>query len=88
MLMPPVDQTLPADDSVGSTPFELFVRSFGPDDMLVQELINQVIAWDNSGRPNVEGLRLKAYPLDSDYVATSGESVITKHWTRLVVDWQ
>lgn len=88
VLMPPVDQTSPADESVDSTPFELFVRRFGPDNTLVQQLINQVIAWDNSGRPNFECLRLRAYPLDSDYVATSRESVITKQWTRLVVDWQ
>ena len=88
MLLPPIDQALSADDSAGSTPFELFVRRFGPDDALVQQLVDQVVAWDVSGRPNIEGLRLRAYPLDSDYVATSRESVITKQWTRLVVDWQ
>ncbi len=88
VLMPPVDQTSPDDESFDSTPFELFVRRFGPDDTLVQQLINWVAAWDDSGRPNFECLGVRAYPLDFDYVATSRESVIKKQWTRLVVNWQ
>ncbi|MCH7738498.1 MAG: methyltransferase, FxLD system [Chloroflexi bacterium] len=88
VLMPHLDQTSPADVSFDSTPFELFVRRFGPDDSLVQQLTNQIIDWDISGRPNLENIRLRAYPLDSDYAATSRESVITNRWTRLVVDWQ
>ena len=88
VLMPPMDQISPAEEFVDSTPFELFVRRFGADDTLVQQLIDQVIAWDNSGRPNVADLRIKAYPLDSDYVAASRETIITKRCTRLVLAWQ
>lgn len=40
------------------------------------------------GRSSLEGLRIRAYPLETDYIASANESVIVKRWTRLVLDWQ
>lgn len=89
VLMRPPDQSPSLDLPYGfdPSPFDLFVRSFGPDDTLVHRLIDQVIAWDTADRPSTEGLHIKAYPLDADYVPSANEFVVLKRWTRLVVNW-
>jgi len=68
--------------------FELIVRSYGPDDALARRLIEQVTAWDVTGRPSNKGLHIRAYPLNTDYVPSENETVIPKRWTRLVLNWQ
>ena len=88
VLMRTVDQSLPVDQARERAPFELYVRSFGPDETLARRLVEQVRAWDAAGRPANEGLGIRAYPLDADYVAVENEYVIPKRWTRLVLDWQ
>lgn len=40
------------------------------------------------GHPSLEGLRIRAYPQETDYRPSANESVIVKRWTRLVLDWQ
>ena len=66
---------------------ELFVRSFGLGAELANRLVDQVIAWDAAGRPSSEGLRIRAYPKDTDYVPSTDEFVVGKRWTQLVLDW-
>jgi protein-L-isoaspartate(D-aspartate) O-methyltransferase len=90
MLISSVDQPFRSPECITSDPlaFELFVRNFGPDDTLARRLIEQVIAWDAAGRPSNEGLRIHVYPLDTDYVSSENVSVVTKRWTRLVLNWQ
>lgn len=73
------------DDSV---PFELFVRSFGPDDALARRLMEQTTAWDAAGRPSLKGVRIRAYPGDTDYAPSANEVAVDKQWTQLVLDWQ
>lgn len=40
------------------------------------------------GHPSLEGLRIRAYPQETDYRPSANESVIVKRWTRLVLYWQ
>ena len=68
-------------------PVALFVRQFGPDESLAQRLVARIQAWDAAGRPSSDGVRVRAYPRDSDYVPSEGEFVVEKKWTRLVLKW-
>ncbi len=83
---------LPSDPSrfgnIDAFAFELFVRSFGPDDTLTQRLIEQIRAWDAAGRPGEENLSIKVYPRDTDYTPVAGEVVITNRWTKLAISWR
>jgi protein-L-isoaspartate(D-aspartate) O-methyltransferase len=83
-----LDQPPPADNPMDSLPFDLFLRSFGPDETLPQRLIGHIAAWDAAGRLSSEGLRIRAYPKDTDYVPSANEHVVVKQWTQLVLDWQ
>ena len=67
---------------------ELYVRSYGEGENLAEHLIHQVIAWDQAGRPSLEGLRISAYSKETDYSPSTDEFVIPKTWTKLVVAWQ
>ena len=83
---------LPSDPSrfghIDASAFELFVRSFGPDDTLTQRLSEQIRAWDAAGRPGEENLSIKVYPRDTDYTPVGGEVVITNRWTKLAISWR
>lgn len=85
LLMRPSDDN---PDRTGETPFELFVRDYGPHEALARHLIEQIKAWDAAGRPGTERLRIRAYPRDTDYRSAVNEIVVEKNWTRLVLDWQ
>lgn len=88
-LMRSPDSFLPPDDRSDDPPppFTLFVRSFGPDNDLAQQLIDQVQAWDKANRPGVAGLRIRAYPVAGGFTATANEQIITKRWHRFVIDY-
>ena len=90
-LMRPQGQQAPFADwddlYTSNVPFTLFVRQFGPDESLAHRLIDQVRAWDDAGRPISEGLRIRAFHKDTDYMLDEGAFVIDKKWTRLVLDW-
>jgi hypothetical protein len=88
VLMRPPDQSPPVEQPDEPQPFELFARSFGPDETLAHRLLDQVAGWDAAGRPSIEGLRLRSYPPDSDYVPSASELAIQKQWSQLVLDWQ
>ncbi len=91
-LMRPPDQSPPVEQPVEQPdepqPFELFPRSFGPDETLAHRLLDQVAGWDAAGRPSIKGLRLRSYPPAGDYVPSASEFVIQKQWSRLVLDWR
>lgn len=89
LLMRPPDHSPPPQKPAGDVPlFELFVRTFGPDEGLAQQLIDQVTAWDAAGRPALDRLTIKAYPADVDYLPASNEVIVPKRWTQLVIGWQ
>lgn len=68
-------------------PFALFVRQFGADESLAQRLIARIQAWDTAGRPSSDGLHIRAYRKDCDYVPSESDIVVEKRWTQLVLDW-
>jgi protein-L-isoaspartate(D-aspartate) O-methyltransferase len=68
--------------------FELCVRSFGAEDTLARRLIEQVAAWDAAGRPATQGLSIRAYRSESDYVSLANEVVLPKRSTKLVLSWE
>jgi len=71
----------------GAPPFELYLRSAGPDDRLAHRLLARIVAWDAAGRPSTRGLRIRAWPLEASPVEEPDARVLIKRWTRLVVDW-
>jgi len=84
----PPKQDSSSEQLDGFQTFELFVRSFGPGTELARRLVEQARAWDAAGRPSSNGLRIKAYPKDTDYVPSTDEFVVRKQWTQLVLDWE
>ncbi len=66
---------------------ELNVRSYGPSPAVGQRLVDQVLAWDAAGRPSSEGLHIRAYPHDADYVPSANEFVVHKEQTQIVLHW-
>jgi hypothetical protein len=88
VLMRPHGQHPPPDTPEIPPAFELFVRSFSPDDGLAQRLIEQIAAWDAAGRPATAGLHITAYLRDSDYAPSVNEVLIPKRWTQIVLAWE
>jgi hypothetical protein len=94
-LMRPPGQSVPlvdidelfAPDSPFLQPFALSVRQFGSDESIARRLITQIQAWDAAGRPSADGMHIRAYPKNFEYVPSEGEFVIEKQWTRLVLEW-
>jgi protein-L-isoaspartate(D-aspartate) O-methyltransferase len=81
------DPPAPLEQSDDAAPLELFVRSFGPREALARRLIERVVSWDAAGRPSDDGLRIRVYPRETEYVASTNEAVVVKRWTQLVLDW-
>lgn len=77
--------SLQKDDDLET--MELNVRSYGPSSAIAQRLVDQVLAWDAAGRPSSEGLHIRAYPQDADYVPSANEFVVHKERTKLVLHW-
>lgn len=89
-LMRPPDQPAPltpVDQVFTPAAFSLFVRQFGSDEPIAERFIKQVQAWDRAGRPTFDGMRIRAFPKDAEYVPSEGEFVIEKQWTKLVIEW-
>jgi protein-L-isoaspartate(D-aspartate) O-methyltransferase len=82
----PAGESLSPDAS-DDTAFELHLRTFGPDDALAQRLVDHLQTWHAAGRPSTDGLRVRAYPADSDYVPAPREIVMRKRFSLLVLDW-
>jgi protein-L-isoaspartate(D-aspartate) O-methyltransferase len=87
-LIPPVDRAkLFTPDSPYTQPFALFVRQFGSDESVAGRLITQLKVWDAAGRPTSDGMRIRAYRKNFDYMPSEGEFVVEKQWTKLVIEW-
>ena len=90
-LMRPPDQPVqlvPMEKLLASdSPFALYLRQFGPDDLLAQELITQIQAWDAAGRPSFDRMHIRAYPKGSEYMPAEGEIALEKPWTKLIIEW-
>ena len=80
------DPPAPLEQPADAAPFDLCVRSFGPGEALAHRLIERVVIWDAAGRPSDDGLRIRVYPRETEYVASTNEGVVVKRWTQLVLD--
>jgi protein-L-isoaspartate(D-aspartate) O-methyltransferase len=80
----PPGQTLPQDWS-GETPFELCVRSYGPDLSLAEVLVERARSWDAAGRPP-KIIKICAYVIENDYTPSENEIVIDRRHTRFVIE--
>lgn len=87
LLMRSPDQTSSEEQGDKAQPFQLFVRTFGPDHRLASHLIEQITAWDAAGRPSVERLCIRAYPHGNNYIPSTNDFVIQKQFTQLVLHW-
>lgn len=87
LMRPPAEQSAaePADEAPPS--FPLFARGFGPDKAITHRLVTQVQAWDAAGRPDIQGLRIRAYPTGA-YIPAAGERLLARQWHDFVLDWQ
>ena len=84
----PSDDTVPLPWPKDKHPFELWVRSYGPDDTLANDLIDHIRGWDAAGRPIDEAKwRFRAYRPETEYVPSTNEIVIDLQFSRLVIDW-
>ena len=64
----------------------LGVRAYG--NLRVGERLRSATqAWDKAGRPPVDRLRIRAYPIESPYAPRSGDIVRERPCTRLVLAW-
>lgn len=65
------------------TPQEWLSKQVWMHGLFPQPLIN----WIDFGRLSLEGLRIRAYPKETEYVPSSHELTIDKNWTKLVLDY-
>jgi protein-L-isoaspartate(D-aspartate) O-methyltransferase len=94
-LMRPPDQSLPIitpeqgfqPDSPATQPFPLYIRQFGPDKSVAEQLAVQIRAWKAAGSPRSESMKIRAYRGDSDYQLSEDEVVLRKQWTKLIIEW-
>ena len=80
----PPGQTPPQEWS-GETPFELCVRSYGPDLSLAEALVERARSWDAAGRPP-KIVKICAYVIENDYTPSENEIVIDRRHTRFVIE--
>ena len=64
----------------------LGVRAYG-DRGVGERLRAASQAWDAAGRPGVDRLRIRAYPIEHPYDGRSGEIVRERPCTRFVLNW-
>lgn len=76
-------------------PFELIIRSFGPNDSLAQQLLMQIQAWHAAGRPfqwynwNVlQNIKIRVFPLESGYEAGPDEFLSVRKGSRIAFAWK
>jgi protein-L-isoaspartate(D-aspartate) O-methyltransferase len=66
---------------------ELEVYDFGAEAGLAERLQALVRDWDAAGRPNGDRLSVRAYRRVAPASPSNGRQVVTKQWTRLVLNW-
>ncbi len=69
------------------TRYALAVRCYGASLDQAERLRERLVAWDAAGRPNDRGLRVRACPAASAVEPLGPGAVLTRRWSRLVVDW-
>jgi protein-L-isoaspartate(D-aspartate) O-methyltransferase len=62
------------------------IRAHGNPDV-GERLRAAMLGWVEAGRPSLAGLRVRAYPIQYPYHPRAREIVLTRPYTRLVLDW-
>lgn len=75
-------------------PFELIIRSFGPDSDVAQRLLAQVKAWHGAGRPFqwhnwdiLQNIKVRVYPPESRYEPSPHELLSKRKGSLFVFAW-
>ena len=71
-------------DADQAQPFELVVRSYGPDVGVAERLVGHISAWEAAGRPSISDIRITVLPMDTPYQPVDNEIVVPKRWNKLV----
>ena len=90
-LMRPPGQTAPLIDIMrfnDNTPFDLYVRNFGPETKAGQCLLEYAHTWEQAGRPTSLKWRIRAIPAETETHPAEGEFLVEKPWTKLIVSYQ
>ena len=74
------------ENSTGPTGFPLWIRCYGDDDALTEDVIKAVHRWNDAGRPDSSRLKLSVYPADADVDAGEGR-LIHRQWTQMLAQW-
>ncbi len=78
----------PQPSPENASPFDLHLRSYGPDTGLEGRLLARLRAWDAAGRPASERVKIRAYPVGEDSLPSPDEVVIAKKWMKYGFRWQ
>jgi protein-L-isoaspartate(D-aspartate) O-methyltransferase len=76
---------LPEKEQPPDLPFEINVRSLGPDDQLARRITAYIREWAARGKPSSGRLHLRAIPAEKDIQPQENEFLIEKPYTRLVL---
>ena len=90
-LMRPPGQTAPLMDIMhpdDNTPFELYVRNYGPGPNAAQRLLEFVQNWDRAGRLTSLQWHIRGIPAETEYQPADGEFLVNKPWTKLVIRYR
>ena len=85
-MMRPPDQPLP-ERGAPAKPWRFWLRAYGDDSLLTQEIAEKVRAWDASGRPRTESMHLRAFPAKQAPAPLPDEFAIPRRWTTILVRW-
>jgi hypothetical protein len=89
--MRPPGEAVPFSDVMhpeDNTPFELYLRSFGPGTKAGQHLLEYIRGWDRAGKPTSLNWHIRAIPAERDYHPADGEFLVEKPWTTLIVSYR
>lgn len=69
-------------------PFPLVVRCYGTGDHQGRQLVQEIIRWDNAGRPCEDpAMTIRAYPKSHPLSPSKNERLIQKEHTNLILSW-
>lgn len=85
LLFCPPPQVLGPDGRYGP-PFDLALRSYGGEGPL-RRVLAAFAGWERAGQPSTERMRLRVYPRDVAYIPATGETVVPRPSSLLVLEW-
>ena len=76
-----------SDDDSFDVKANLFVKQYGQDDALSEKVIDLIIAWEQSGRPQLDSMQIRVYPKSVRIDPQEDEFVFEKPWTNWIIKW-